>query len=308
MTTSTLFAKRNPTHEKLIGIVFMLLAILLFALVDVIAKVVSIRYPPNEITFFRMLFGLAPALAMLRFGSKNPRVYRPRRFLGHLLRAVTALASMGLFFAGLPHLPLAQAVTLQYTEAMFLVLLAVVFLGERLRSGSVISLTLGFAGVCLISWDRQFGTSVVGASLILLSALFGAGSIMQIKRLSRTEDSATIVLYFTAIAMVLSGASLIFAWKTPTVPDLFRLALLGVIAGCGQLFLTTAFRVSSASLLAPFSYFGVVWAVIFGYVFFGETVSLRAAVGSVLVVASAVYLSVTDKDPVPDIPGEQSSP
>jgi drug/metabolite transporter (DMT)-like permease len=215
---------------------------------------------------------------------------------------------MSLFFAGLPHLPLAHAVTLQYTEAIFVVLLAISFLREKFRGATAISVLVGFSGVFVISWNGAGAVSLAGIALVLMSALFGAGSIIQIKRLSRTENSASIVLYFTAIAMVLSGLSLFFAWITPTWSDLLLLAIIGILAGCGQLFLTAAFRVSNASFLAPFSYFGVVWAILFGYLLFGEVISLRSAFGSMLVIASALYLSVTNKQPVPDIPGEQVPP
>jgi drug/metabolite transporter (DMT)-like permease len=283
------------TQRKLHGIILMSGAIFLFAVVDVLAKLVAAAYPANEITFFRMLFGLLPAMLMFRFCSVQKKALNAERLLGHGVRALMALGSMGLFFAGLPYLPLSSAVALQYTEAIFIGLLAVPFLKERFRAVSVATLFLGFFGVVLISSFSGGEASAFGTTLILLSAVFGAGSVIQIKRLSKGEEPATIVLYFTLIATVISGLSLFFSWVPPDSKDLMYMVFIGIAAGTGQLLLTFAFRNATASLLAPFGYFGIVWAVIFGYFIWGETVSLHAALGIALIIISTVFLGITDR-------------
>ncbi|CAD6547555.1 DMT family transporter [Paraburkholderia sabiae] len=283
------------SRQKVRGIAFMCGAIFLFAVVDVIAKLVSTRYPANEITFFRMLFGLIPAAFIFRLRNNQRRELTLHRFFGHFLRAIMALGSMGLFFAGLPHLPLSTAVTLQYTEAILIGLFAVVFLSERFRVATAVASMAGFVGVILVSSLSGNHASLLGTGLILLSAMFGAGSIIQIKKLSRTEEPAAIVLYFTVIATIVSGVSLVASWTTPDTRDLGYMALLGLTAGAGQLLLTVAFRNATASLLAPFSYFGVVWAIIFGYMIWGEVITAQAAIGSAVIVGSALYLGMSDK-------------
>lgn len=267
-------------------------AIFLFSLVDVLAKLVSTHYPANEITFFRMLFGLIPAAFFFGIGNNSGTGMSMPRLTGHFLRAIMALGSMGFFFASLTYLSLATAVTLQYTEAIFIGVLAVLFLGERFRMASIAALATGFIGVFLVSTRLGDHASMLGIVLTLLSALFGAGSAIQIKRLARTEAPAAIVLYFTAIGTVMSGLSLMMYWATPSAIDLTYMALLGIAAGSGQLLFTFAFRNARASFLAPFGYFGIIWAIVFGYVIWGEAISLQAALGSVIIVASALYLGV----------------
>ncbi|RKT10375.1 putative membrane protein [Paraburkholderia sp. RAU2J] len=295
MFTSESQLFRMLNRQKFRGIAFISCATFLFAAVDAIAKFISTRYPANEITFFRMLFGLVPAAYMFQFRRSQRKGLTISRFYGHFLRAVMALGSMILFFAGLPYLPLSTAVTLQYTEAIFIGLFSIVFLSERFRLATAIASAVGFFGVALVSSFTENSASLLGVGLILLSAMFGAGSVIQIKKLSRTEETASIVLYFTIIATVLSGVSLLAAWVTPSVKDIGYMALLGLTAGTGQLMLTIAFRNNTASLLAPISYLGVVWAIIFGYVIWGEVISAQAMFGSTVIVGSALHLGTSDK-------------
>ncbi|MCF2134029.1 DMT family transporter [Mycetohabitans endofungorum] len=278
------------------GVAFMFGAILLFSMVGVIAKHLSTRYPANEITFFRMLFGLIPAVfALWPYGQLCVKL-KPYRLWSHFLRATMALSSMGLFFSSLPYLPLSTAVTLQYTEAIFIATFAAACLGERVRAATVLALIAGLVGVMLISPLAGKHASLLGTSLALLSAAFGAGSVIQIKRLSRTEGPVAIVLYFTLIATVLSGLSLFISWTVPTIKDLGYMALLGLAAGLGQLMLTIAFRNAPASRLAPISYFGVIWAMLFEYLFWGTVMSTLAVVGAVMIIGSALCITMYGKN------------
>ncbi|CBW76389.1 Transporter, drug/metabolite exporter family [Mycetohabitans rhizoxinica HKI 454] len=277
------------------GIALMLCAVFFFSLVGVIAKFIAAQYPPNEIAFFRMLFGLIPAMLVFRRLEFNKKEFTLSRFGGHFLRAAMALGSMGTFLSSLLYLPLSTAVTLHYLETIFVAVFAVVCLGERLRMGVLGGLIVGLGGVTLISPLTGGYASVLGTGLGVLSAVFGAGAVIQIKRLSRTEEPTVIVLYFTLIGTIVSGLSLWVSWTTPSMEDLALMALLGLTAGTGQLLLTTAFKNAPASLLAPLSYFGVVWSILFEYVIWGELIGLQAALGAVLIVGSALCVSLSGR-------------
>ncbi|SEK13481.1 Uncharacterized membrane protein [Paraburkholderia diazotrophica] len=137
--------------------------------------------------------------------------------------------------------------------------------------------------------------SISGVSLVLLSSLFGAASIIQVKNLSRTESPVTIVFYSNVISTILSGMSLLFAWVMPNERDLGYMVLIGLTGGVGQLLLTVALSNAAASLLAPFGYFGVVWAIVFEYLIWGEAISAKTAVGFVVIIGTALYLCMSDK-------------
>ncbi|HEY3596101.1 MAG TPA: DMT family transporter [Paraburkholderia sp.] len=272
-----------------------LLAMFCFALVDALAKSVALRYPANEITFFRMLFGLAPALAMCMRGTPLRERLKTLDIRAQTVRALTLLITLALFFAALPYVPLSEAVAIVYSETLFVIILAPLLLKERLRSRDATAAAIGFAGVLLIVRPSGDQSNWLGPLLLILSAIFGALSIIQIKRFKPTEDSSVAVLYFTLIGVVVSGLSLPFLWRTPTPDALATLALVGVLASAGQLLMTMAFRHASASALAPYNYTSIVWATIFGYAAWGETVGVVSLAGIVLIIGSSIAVALRGK-------------
>ncbi|TCF96463.1 hypothetical protein BZM26_37530 [Paraburkholderia strydomiana] len=290
---SVRLSKRSRPFNKWksTGFASMSCAVFLFAVADAIARLISTRYPANEITFFRMLFGLVPAGCALRFVGNRGKNWSMHRVAGHFLRAIMVLVSRVLFFAGLPNLPLSTAMALQYTDVMFIGLFSVVFLAERFHLSTAITSIAGFSGVALVSLSLNADCdSFLAVGMVLLSAVFSAGSFTQIKKLSRSENPAEIVFFFTIISTILSGMSLFIAWIAPDAKDLGCMALLGLTAGAAQLMLTVALANSAASQLAILRYFGIVWAIAFEYLISGEAISVQSALGSVVIIGAGLYL------------------
>ena len=171
-----------------------------FAVVDALAKTVALQYPANEVTFFRMLFGLVPAVAICCTGrlSWSERLAN-LDVKGQTMRALTLLGASGLFFAGLPYVPLGEAVALAYSETLIVILLAPLILHERLTRPGVAAAIAGFCGVLLVARPSGGQSSWLGPTLLLMSAFFGALSIVQIKRIRSTDDPETMVLFFTLV-------------------------------------------------------------------------------------------------------------
>lgn len=278
-------------------IALILISMFCFAVVDALGKVVALDYPANEVTFFRMLFGVVPAvLVSLRGGSLGVRV-RNIDFRGQTTRALTLLGASGLFFAGLPYLPLSEAVAIVYSEAIFVVLLAPVLLGERLLARNAIAAFVGFVGVLLVVRPQGSLSNLVGPGLLLLSALCGALSMMQIRKLKASDDSSITVLFFTAFGTALTGLSLFFAWRTPTLKDLFIMASLATFATAGQLLFTVAVRRENAARLAPYTYTSIIWATLFGFFVWGETLGLVPLIGIAAIVGSSIAVAVREEPP-----------
>ncbi|MEW6339527.1 MAG: DMT family transporter [Paraburkholderia sp.] len=275
----------------------MLAAMFCFAVVDALAKSITAHYPANEITFFRMLFGLGPALLLAARARQSPRMLRTRHWRAHLERAVALMASLAFFFAGLRYVPLSEAVALAYTETLFLIVLSPLLLKAALRRRDLLAAVFGFIGIVLVVRPAGASSNLTGALLILLSAIFGALSVIQIKRIGASENASLIVLYSTLIGTVVMGLSLLFAWRTPSLAHLGILVLLGVAAGTGQLLMTSAFRHGEVGVLAPFNYTSIVWATVFGYVLWGESVGMLSLLGIVLIVGSSVAVAIRRKEP-----------
>jgi drug/metabolite transporter (DMT)-like permease len=282
----------------LASIGFILASMLCFAIVDTLAKAIALHYPANELTFFRMLFGLVPAFAVCCIGERS-LIQRVKRLdiKGQSWRALTLLGASGFFFAGLPYIPLGEAVAIAYSETLLVVLLAPFVLGERLTARAAVAALIGFVGVLLVVRPGGGESNWLGPVLLLMSALCGALSILQIKRIRSTDDSRSTVLFFSAVGTVVTAVTLPFSWKTPTLDALLVMALLGALATAAQILMTVAFRRADAGTLAPFNYTSIGWAALFAYIAWGETIAPLSVAGIALIVGSAIAVAWQRKLP-----------
>ncbi len=270
---------------------------LCFAIVDALGKAVALSYPANEVTFFRMLFGVVPALAFCLRGRSIAARIRDLDVRGQAVRALTLIGASALFFAGLPYLPLSEAVAIVYSEALFVIVLAPFLLGERLLVRNAIAALIGFIGVLLVVRPQGAQSNWIGPALLMLSAVCGALSMIQIRRIRSSDDSGTTVLFFTVVGTLATGVSLLFAWQPPTIKDLAVMALLAAFATIGQFIFTVAVRRADAAVLAPYTYTSIIWATLFGYVVWGETLGVVAIVGIMLIIGSAIAVAMREQPP-----------
>lgn len=184
-----------------------------------------------------------------------------------------------------------------YSEAIFVVALAPFLLRERLVARNAMAACVGFVGVLLVVRPQGSLSSLVGPGLLLLSALCGALSMIQIRKLKASDDSSITVLFFTALGTAVTGLSLLFAWRTPTLEDLSIMALLAVFATAGQLLFTVAVRRESAARLAPYTYTSIIWATLFGFFVWGETLGLVPLIGIISIVGSSIAVAVREEPP-----------
>lgn len=274
------------------SVALILVSMFCFALVDALAKSVALAYPANEVTFFRMLFGLVPAVAVCLRGKPIVERIRHMDVRGQTIRALTLLGASGLFFAGLPYMPLGDAVAIVYSETLLVIVLAPLLLKETLKPRDALAAAVGFVGVLFVVRPDGSHSNWLGPVLLIASAFFGALSIIQIKRIRATDDSRTTVLYFTAIGTLVTGATLFFAWRTPSLQALAIMALVGGFATAGQLLMTMALREADAGALAPYNYTSIVWAALFGYVAWGERLGAMSLFGIALIVGSSIAVAM----------------
>ncbi|WP_175906344.1 DMT family transporter [Burkholderia seminalis] len=279
------------------SIALILVSMLCFAIVDALGKAVALSYPANEVTFFRMLFGVVPALAFCLRGRSIAARIRDLDVRGQAVRALTLIGASALFFAGLPYLPLSEAVAIVYSEALFVIVLAPFLLGERLLVRNAIAALIGFIGVLLVVRPQGAQSNWIGPALLMLSAVCGALSMIQIRRIRSSDDSGTTVLFFTVVGTLATGVSLLFAWQPPTIKDLAVMALLAAFATIGQFIFTVAVRRADAAVLAPYTYTSIIWATLFGYVVWGETLGVVAIVGIMLIIGSAIAVAMREQPP-----------
>ncbi|MBB3065047.1 DMT family transporter [Limibacillus halophilus] len=288
-TANKILAPRTGTEDNAAkGIVLMLLAIALLSAMDASVKYVSDDYPVIEVVFFRSLFAFFPiAFVVLRDGNIGD--LKTRNLRGHLGRSLVGLMALMSFFYCLKYMPLADLVAISFAAPLFVTALSIPLLGEKVGLRRWTALLVGFVGVLIMV---KPGSGVFGLlALIAIGATFCYALVLIfVRKLSRTETNAAIVFYYSLTSVVATGLLLPFFWVTPTFPDLLLLIAIGLIGGCAQLTMTAAFRAASVSIVAPFEYTAMFWAVIYGYLLWGDLPGWNIWVGAAVLVASGIYI------------------
>ncbi len=276
-------------RHNMLGAVHMLVAILLFAVMEALIKWQVASYPVYELVFFRATFGLIPCLAMV-FQAGGLGTLKTGRPGEHLLRGLVGVSAMWLVFQAYETMKLADVGAILFAAPLFLTALAGPVLGETVGLRRWSAVIVGFGGVMLIV--KPGGTALQPAAIGALGGAFlFAVAMILMRRLGRTEYPATISFYFTLLAALTGGVLiLLFGWVPPTPLDFVMLALIGLIGGTAQLFVTQSLRLAEAAVVSPLRYSSIIWAVAFGYLFWGELPDAQVVAGLVVVIASGLYI------------------
>lgn len=269
------------------GALWVLAASLVFSVQGVIVKHLGQALDIFQIQFFRCAVGFVVVLSFLLRGGG--RFVSTERMGMHFMRAIVGLLGMACGFYAVTHLPLAEATALTFTKPLFMIVLAVLFLGEVVRWRRWTATMVGFLGVVVILRPGE-GVIQTAALVGLLGSLFIADVGVLIKKLSATERTVTVLFYFTLISTVISAIPAAFVWRGPTIEEIFLLSLLGITATFGQALTMQGFRVAEATAIMPFDYSRLLYAASFGYFFFAEIPDTWTWVGAAIIAGSTLYI------------------
>ena len=264
----------------------MFLSTLAFSLANVFVKEVS-HIPPMEVVFFRCFFAtIFCFVGLYRAGADWKGSHR-----GLLLaRGLFGTTALYLFFTTLQNIPLASAMTIQYLSPIFTSVIAIVVLGERVRSLQWVFYAIAFSGVLLIErFDSRISPFYLTIGII--SAFCSGVAYNLVRSMRGKEHPLTVVLHFQLVGSIAGAASLFFDWRTPEGWDWVYLVLIGVFSQLGQIFLTNALQKEPVAGVAIVNYSGLIYALLMGSLWFGESQSAEAFAGMLLVVFG-VLLSV----------------
>jgi drug/metabolite transporter (DMT)-like permease len=288
------FAMPVPSREQVrAGIFYMVASVFLSSVINALIKWEGARYPVGEVAFFRCAFSLLPCLALLVGSGAPRRLLRTQRLRAHIGIGVLQFVSMMCLFLAFGRMPLADAVAITFSTPMFLTLLSIPMLGERVGRHRWAAVLLGFVGVLLMiraGGALGGGLASMGALLALATAAISAHITILVRRMTLTDSSAALVIYQTLILTALTAALLPFDWQTPIWQDALLLAGTGFLAGIGQFWWTQAFRFAPAAVAAPFSYLAMVWSLALGYLVWGDVPTSMLIAGAVVVVVSGLYI------------------
>jgi len=277
------------------GILMILVAMALFTLMSSFVKAASVRVPTGEVVFFRAGLSIPIIAAWLWIRGDLAAGLRTANWHRHAVRGLAGTMAMGMGFAGLAHLPLAEVTAIRFVTPVMLVIFAALILGERVRLVRITAVAMGLVGVGIIVWPQlgQEGlgpTATLGVALTLGSATLAALAQTFIKAMSGSERVEAIVFYFSCTAATLSLLTLPFGWVWPTPYEWALLLGAGSIGVVGQLLMTASYRHADAGALAPFTYTSMLWAIGLGYVWFGDVPGLYTLAGAALVIAAGIVI------------------
>ncbi|MBX9908509.1 MAG: DMT family transporter [Beijerinckiaceae bacterium] len=288
--------------SPLLGICLKLLSALVFTLMSAGVKALSARYPTGEIVFVRSFFALIPLLIWLAWQGPVVAALKTSNLRGHLKRGVIGSTGMFCGFASLSFLPLSDAVAIGYAAPLAVVVLAAVILKERVRIYRWSAVTIGFAGVLIMLAPYLSGVGqgltagpAFGAAVGLAGACCSAFASIEVRQLTRTEGTGAIVFYFMIMTSLLGLSTVLLGWTMPNWQDAALMVAVGILGGLGQIFLVQAYRYGDASLIAPFEYSTMLWAVAIGWFFFGDWPATTVLVGAAIVIASGIYVILREQ-------------
>ncbi len=271
----------------LAGMLLMLLGDFLFSMNDAMGKWLVASFSVGQVLVIRS-FGSFLILTPMIMRQGSGALFRVERPSLQLMRVVMTTADVALFYAAVAYLPLADVMTFYMAGPIYVAAISHFFLGERIGWRRWLAVFVGFVGVlialrpsaAMFSWPSLFG--LVGSLAFALTLVLG-------RRLRQTSD-ATLVAWQTVGALVVGFVLSIGNWRSASALDLGAMLALGVVAGSAHMLITRSLKLAPASLLAPLQYSLLIWAIVLGFIFFGDIPDAQIIIGSVIIVLAGLFI------------------
>lgn len=289
--------------QPLRGIAYKLIAVMCFIAMQSLVKWVSADVPAGESVFFRSLFALPIIIGWLAVRGDLKTGLRVARPMAHVWRGFIGTCAMGSMFAGLAFLPLPEVTALTYAMPLLVVIFAAMFLDEKVGVFRLGAVALGMTGVLIVlaprvtslQGDTVRTMEAIGAVIVLLGAVCGALAQIFIRKMVQTEEVSAIVFWFSCTSTIMALFTLPFGWVVPSPAQTVALIVTGLIGGIGQIFLTSSYRFADASLVAPFDYASMLFAILIGYFIFAEVPTGQMLFGAALIILAGIIIILRER-------------
>lgn len=281
----------SHAQQRRRAILLVLSAALLFSGVGACIKALEGGVPLAMVVLFRSVFAL-PVMIPILLAHGGLRALATQQPGWHALRVGFGLVGMAGAFHGYATLPLATVTALGFTMPLFLTLLSIPLLGERVGIRRMAAVMVGFAGVLLILRPGLDGPGTwFDYGFVLVAALAWALAMITIRRMGeKGEPGAAIVLWFAIGASSVAAGFALPVWVWPSATQWALLVAAGLTAGIAQLFMTEAYRRGDTTVIAPFEYSAIIWTGILGYLIWAEAPDIFDALGIGILVACGLYI------------------
>jgi len=273
--------------QNQLGFLYMFLSVCAFSFMDLIVKW-SDNYPIGEVIFFRGFFGLIPIFLLIpRERLRN--FYQTKRHKLHFQRCLSGLIALIAIFIALRKLPLATVVSISFAAPIFITIMSIFFLNEKVGVYRWLAVLVGFIGIVFITEPNLNSFNIYYLYPIIFCIGLSYVAIV-IKQLSLTEPIWLIGFYFSFTIMMTSFLTLPYGWIMPSLKDFILLSLVGILGGAANLLLTQSYKFSEVSLVSPLKYLSLLFAIFFGYLIWNEIPSYKTLVGASLVILSSIII------------------
>lgn len=282
----------NPVPR---GALFGLASFASFSTHDLVVKWLGETYPPTQILFFSILFGF-PLLALMLISQKDAGSLRPRRPGWTALRAVSGAITAAAAFYAFSKLPMAEVYALVFAQPMLITLLAIPLLGETVGWRRRLAIAVGLVGVLIVLRPGPSGLSLAHAAAGL-AAVTGALTAVIVRKIGREENNAVLLVYPMLTNFVLMGTTLAFFYKPMPVSALGANAAVAALGFVGMSLMILAYRNGTATTVAPMQYSQMIWAILFGALFFNEFPDWPTLLGVSVIILSGIAILWRESDP-----------
>jgi drug/metabolite transporter (DMT)-like permease len=258
-------------------------------LLNTVMRQLTFDLHPFQTQFLRYFFGLLVMLPLVaRAGLAS---YRPHNVGGQFVRGAVHTVGLGLWFAAIPHITLADTTAIGFTAPIFIMLGAAWFLGERMRWERWVAAMLGLAGVLIVVAPKLTASGGIYTLVMLASSPVFAASFLLTKSLTRHDRAGVIVVWQSLAVALLSMPMALLVWKMPNAWQWFNFVLCGVLGSLGHYCLTQSFTVADISATQSVKFLDLVWATMLGWLVFADTPSNSTLIGGVVICASTLWIA-----------------
>lgn len=281
--------KAERRNDPIAGALWMLLSCALIAGVAALGRYATTEgVPPMQVVFLRLIFALVTMLPLLAW--RGSALAQTKQWSTYIVRSAIGLCAMATWFTGLSMIPVGEVTAISFLAPLFATIFAALLLGEVIRVRRWAATLIGFAGALVILRPGIVETSI-GTWLIVFSATAMGLSATYIKRLTDSDDPDKVVFISTLLMTPVMLAPAIYVWQWPQPEVWPYLILLGPVATFGHVALARAFAATEASVVMGLDFARLPFAVLYGFVAFGEIIDLWTWVGAAIIFASSVYIA-----------------
>ncbi|MGR3362756.1 MAG: DMT family transporter [Maritimibacter harenae] len=282
-----------------LGPLYALAGFALFATHDAIIKYLGGTYSPFQIIFFATLFSF-PLVSFMLMRDATQGNLRPVHPWWTTLRTICAVIAQFSAFYAFSVLPLAQTYVLLFATPLLITLIAIPILGEKVGIHRLGAVVVGLVGVLVVLQPRSGAEFSIGHLAGISSAVFNSLASVIVRKIGRDERPVVLMLYPMAANFIVMGALLALVYVPMPVTHLGGLAVISALGFTAGLFMIAGYKNGDAAIVAPMQYSQIIWASLFGYIFFAESVDRPTLIGAGIIILSGLYIVFRETRRGPD--------